>query len=157
MSLRAYLLANCTICVLHSRITFSTAIPKGELMKRYLAYRSHLSNVIQMIVDSLVDENINQKHIRMRSRLWNETIGIRTGFSKSPNRQWEIDDSMRERRLVWSPLRWVLVVFSQTQVRNGHIKRITDFDVHSLVLEVVGTNVASVYLLNSAFCCQYLH
>lgn len=27
------------------------------------------------------------------------------------------------------------------QVRNGHIKRITDNDIQSLVLEVVGTNV----------------
>ncbi len=29
----------------------------------------------------------------------------------------------------------------QFQVRNGHIKRITDNDIQSLVLEVVGTNV----------------
>lgn len=27
------------------------------------------------------------------------------------------------------------------QVRNGHIKRITDNDIQSLVLEIVGTNV----------------
>lgn len=27
------------------------------------------------------------------------------------------------------------------QVRNGHIKRITDNDIHSQVLEVEGTNV----------------
>ena len=31
--------------------------------------------------------------------------------------------------------------FLQFQVRNGHIKRITDNDIQSLVLEVVGTNV----------------
>lgn len=33
------------------------------------------------------------------------------------------------------------------QVRNGHIKRITDNDIQSLVLEVVGTNVRSVNVL----------
>lgn len=34
------------------------------------------------------------------------------------------------------------------QVRNGHIKRITDNDIQSLVLEIVGTNVRYVNILN---------
>lgn len=33
----------------------------------------------------------------------------------------------------------LLLIFPQ--VRNGHIKRITDNDIQSLVLEIVGTNV----------------
>ena len=37
----------------------------------------------------------------------------------------------------------VIVYF---QVRNGHIKRITDNDIQSLVLEIVGTNVRYVYI-----------
>lgn len=32
------------------------------------------------------------------------------------------------------------------QVRNGHIKRITDNDIQSLVLEIVGTNVSTTYI-----------
>lgn len=32
------------------------------------------------------------------------------------------------------------------KVRNGHIKRITDDDIQSLVLEIVGTNVSTAYL-----------
>lgn len=32
------------------------------------------------------------------------------------------------------------------KVRNGHIKRITDGDIQSLVLEVVGTNVSTTYI-----------
>ena len=32
-------------------------------------------------------------------------------------------------------------LWSFFQVRNGHIKRITDNDIQSLVLEIVGTNV----------------
>lgn len=32
------------------------------------------------------------------------------------------------------------------KVRNGHIKRITDNDIQSLVLEVVGTNVSTTYI-----------
>ena len=31
-------------------------------------------------------------------------------------------------------------------VRNGHIKRITDNDIQSLVLEIVGTNVSTTYI-----------
>ncbi|KAF0024561.1 hypothetical protein F2P81_023363 [Scophthalmus maximus] len=31
-------------------------------------------------------------------------------------------------------------------VRNGHIKRITDKDIHSLVLEVEGTNISTTYI-----------
>ena len=34
----------------------------------------------------------------------------------------------------------------KTQVRNGHIKRITDNDIQSLVLEIVGTNVSTTYI-----------
>lgn len=35
----------------------------------------------------------------------------------------------------------VTVIYDGVQVRNGHIKRITDNDIQSLVLEIVGTNV----------------
>lgn len=40
---------------------------------------------------------------------------------------------------------WYIFIF---QVRNGHIKRITDNDIQSLVLEIVGTNVRYVNILN---------
>lgn len=33
------------------------------------------------------------------------------------------------------------------QVRNGHIKRITDNDIQSLVLEIVGSNVSTAYII----------
>jgi len=36
---------------------------------------------------------------------------------------------------------WSLSPHDLQQVRNGHIKRITDNDIQSLVLEIVGTNV----------------
>ncbi|KAL1376932.1 hypothetical protein pipiens_004272 [Culex pipiens pipiens] len=32
------------------------------------------------------------------------------------------------------------------KVRNGHIKRITDQDIQSLVLEIIGTNVSTTYI-----------
>ena len=32
------------------------------------------------------------------------------------------------------------------QVQNGHIKRITDNDIQSLVIEIVGTNVSTTYI-----------
>ena len=32
------------------------------------------------------------------------------------------------------------------KVRNGHIKRITDADIQSFVLEIVGTNVSTTYI-----------
>ena len=32
------------------------------------------------------------------------------------------------------------------QVKNGHIKRITDQDIQSSVLEIVGTNVSTTYV-----------
>ena len=32
------------------------------------------------------------------------------------------------------------------QVRNGHIKRITDNDIQSLVLEIEGTNVSTTFI-----------
>ena len=32
------------------------------------------------------------------------------------------------------------------KVRNGHIKRITDNDIQSLVLEIEGTNVSTTYV-----------
>lgn len=38
----------------------------------------------------------------------------------------------------------ILTVDMFLQVRNGHIKRITDNDIQSLVLEIVGTNVRYV-------------
>ena len=31
-------------------------------------------------------------------------------------------------------------------VRNGHIKRITDGDIQSSVLEIMGTNVSTIYI-----------
>eukprot|EP00794_Sanderia_malayensis_P019169 gene19168-21090_t len=34
----------------------------------------------------------------------------------------------------------------EKKVRNGHIKRITDNDIQSLVLEIVGTNVSTTYI-----------
>ncbi|TKS88281.1 Cilia- and flagella-associated protein 20 [Collichthys lucidus] len=34
----------------------------------------------------------------------------------------------------------------EKKVRNGHIKRVTDNDIHSLVLEVEGTNVSTTYI-----------
>lgn len=39
-----------------------------------------------------------------------------------------------------------LMDFSPLQVRNGHIKRITDNDIQSLVLEIEGTNVSTTYI-----------
>lgn len=41
---------------------------------------------------------------------------------------------------------------SMLQVRNGHIKRITDNDIQSLVLEIAGTNVR--YVTYSIICCK---
>ena len=35
----------------------------------------------------------------------------------------------------------IKVSYLYLKVRNGHIKRITDGDIQSLVLEIVGTNV----------------
>lgn len=32
------------------------------------------------------------------------------------------------------------------KVRNGHIKRITDNDIQSLVLEILGSNVSTTYI-----------
>ncbi|PIK47062.1 UPF0468 protein C16orf80-like protein [Apostichopus japonicus] len=34
-----------------------------------------------------------------------------------------------------------------SKVRNGHIKRITDDDIQSLVVEILGTNVSTTYIL----------
>ena len=36
--------------------------------------------------------------------------------------------------------------FLLLKVRNGHIKRITDNEIQSLVLEIVGTNVSTTYI-----------
>lgn len=36
---------------------------------------------------------------------------------------------------------WKLIFSLSSQVRNGHIKRITDDDIQSLVVEILGTNV----------------
>ena len=38
-----------------------------------------------------------------------------------------------------------LQIWDET-VRNGHIKRITDNDIQSLVLEIVGTNVSTTFI-----------
>ncbi|XP_062506424.1 cilia- and flagella-associated protein 20-like [Corticium candelabrum] len=35
---------------------------------------------------------------------------------------------------------------TQLQVRNGHIKRITDNDIQSLILEIMGRNVSTTYI-----------
>ncbi len=37
-------------------------------------------------------------------------------------------------------------IFFIFKVRNGHIKRITDNEIQSLVLEIVGTNVSTTYI-----------
>jgi len=39
-----------------------------------------------------------------------------------------------------------LFTFFLLKVRNGHIKRITDNEIQSLVLEIVGTNVSTTYI-----------
>lgn len=36
----------------------------------------------------------------------------------------------------------------EKKVRNGHIKRITDNDIQSLVIEIVGTNVSTAYIVS---------
>lgn len=40
----------------------------------------------------------------------------------------------------------VLVYIQTTTVRNGHIKRITDPDIQSSVLEIMGTNVSTTFI-----------
>ena len=40
----------------------------------------------------------------------------------------------------------LLLSFGLIKVRNGHIKRITDQDIQSFVLEIVGTNVSTTYI-----------
>ena len=40
----------------------------------------------------------------------------------------------------------MIIVFSQNPVRNGHIKRITDPDIQSSVLEIMGTNVSTTFI-----------
>ena len=51
---------------------------------------------------------------------------------------------------VWG--KWIVLLFAicqfliPFQVRNGHIKRITDQDIQSFVLEIVGTNVSTTYI-----------
>jgi len=45
--------------------------------------------------------------------------------------------------MVLQNVNYVSITF---QVRNGHIKRITDNDIQSLVLEIVGTNVSTTYI-----------
>nr|XP_042133198.1 cilia- and flagella-associated protein 20 isoform X2 [Peromyscus maniculatus bairdii] len=46
----------------------------------------------------------------------------------------------------WSSLATCGDVKIQRDVRNGHIKRITDNDIQSLVLEIEGTNVSTTYI-----------
>ena len=41
---------------------------------------------------------------------------------------------------------WLFVVLLLFQVQNGHIKRITDNDIQSLVIEIVGTNVSTTFI-----------
>ena len=41
------------------------------------------------------------------------------------------------------PVALTILIF---QVRNGHIKRITDNDIQSLVLEIEGTNVSTTFI-----------
>ena len=41
-------------------------------------------------------------------------------------------------------------------MRNGHIKRITDNDIQSLVLEIVGTNVSTTFISCPADPCKTL-
>ena len=58
--------------------------------------------------------------------------------------------------LWWKFLNWVLTLnfeFSskplqiwEKQVRNGHIKRVTDPDIQSSVIEIMGTNVSTNYI-----------
>ena len=36
--------------------------------------------------------------------------------------------------------------FGPLEVRNGHIKRLTDSDIQSSVLEIMGTNVSTTYI-----------
>lgn len=50
------------------------------------------------------------------------------------------------RRYMHKIMKFILYLYFQ--VRNGHIKRITDNDIQSLVLEIVGTNVRYVNILN---------
>lgn len=40
----------------------------------------------------------------------------------------------------------ILYIYFHSKVRNGHIKRITDNEIQSLVLEIVGTNVSTTYV-----------
>jgi hypothetical protein len=42
--------------------------------------------------------------------------------------------------IAWPPQIW------DKKVRNGHIKRITDQDIQSSVLEIMGTNVSTNYI-----------
>ncbi len=53
-------------------------------------------------------------------------------FSRDP-----VDNYLLEKSLIES---------SQNQVRNGHIKRITDNDIQSLVLEIISSNVSTTYI-----------
>ncbi|ROI69408.1 Cilia- and flagella-associated protein 20 [Anabarilius grahami] len=58
----------------------------------------------------------------------------------------ELGKIMAESLSVSETLKDQQEVFEQEQVRNGHIKRITDNDIQSLVLEVEGTNVSTTYI-----------
>ena len=77
-------------------------------------------------------------------------LSILYSIGSKPLQIWDKKVSLRD--VVWSPLSVPCVCFISIfslellnfflfQVRNGHIKRITDNDIQSLVLEVVGTNV----------------
>jgi len=51
------------------------------------------------------------------------------------------------------------VIVHLLKVRNGHIKRITDGDIQSLVLELIGTNVRFVNIIPKLYTTVrlYLH
>ena len=50
--------------------------------------------------------------------------------------KWDVNDKYRSKPLqIWDK-----------SVRNGHIKRITDPDIQSSVLEIMGTNVSTNYI-----------
>lgn len=49
-------------------------------------------------------------------------------------------------RCVNNNLEQNLYKYGTNKVRNGHIKRITDADIQSSVLEIMGTNVSTTYI-----------
>lgn len=78
-------------------------------------------------------------------------LSILYSIGSKPLQIWDKKVSLRDMQSIqrgssmcvcfWSRFSVKLLNFFLFQVRNGHIKRITDNDIQSLVLEVVGTNV----------------